>query len=374
MRAGPVIPWSSLPTIQCYTERRVKIGASALLLVATTLVGCAPSSRGTSDLIGSETKTLDAGGVGTKGPGCTGAPDCGGCADCASMCWCLTQNGGACLQRCQSLAPPPPPPPIPTEPVTLQMAAFDVAPGAEAFMCQSFTNPFQQDVAILTSESFMTEGSHHFFAFHLQGVTDMPLAACGGLDFHPYIHSAQVPHLKTTYPAGVGRFLPGKDGVEILSHYLNTTSDMIHADVRLVLTVVDPSTVPIQASDVFMNNLSLSIPPMARTTASKSCAVGSDIKLLQAASHMHQRGVHFTAKTDDGTVLYQTDSWSEPTPKLFDPPLSIPGGTNITWSCDYDNPTNTTFTFGQSAVTNEMCIFTGIYFPAPDGAGIECLF
>ena len=181
-------------------------------------------------------------------------------------------------------------------------------------------------------------------------------------------------HLKTTYPAGVGRFLPGKDGVELLAHYLNTTGDTIHANVRLLLTVVDPSTVPTKASDVFMNNAGLSVPP-GRSTASNSCPVGdNDIQLLQAASHMHQRGVHFTAKADDGTVLYQTDSWSEPTPKVFDPPLAIAGGTNITWSCDYDNQTGMTLTFGQSAITNEMCIFTGIYFPAPDGAGIECLF
>src|SRR5262249_37719569 len=84
---------------------------------------------------------------GAKVPGCTGLPDCGGCADCESMCRCLTQNIDGCQQRCQALAPPPPPPPpIPTDPVTLQMDAFDVAPGAEAFMCQSFTNPFQQDV------------------------------------------------------------------------------------------------------------------------------------------------------------------------------------------------------------------------------------
>lgn len=254
------------------------------------------------------------------------------------------------------------------------MDAFDVAPGAEAFMCQSFTNPFQQDVAILQSESFMTEGSHHLFAFHIRHLADAPLASCGGLEFNPYIHSAQVPHLKTTYPAGVGRFLPGKDGVEILTHYLNSTSETIHANVRLVLTVVDPSTVPVQASDVFMNNYSLSIPPKSRASATNACPIDDDIQLLQAASHMHQRGVHFTAKLDDGTVLYQTDSWSEPTPKIFDPPLAIAGGTHVTWTCDYDNQTNMTLTFGQSALTNEMCIFTGIYFPAPDGAGIECLF
>jgi hypothetical protein len=254
------------------------------------------------------------------------------------------------------------------------MGAFDVAPGAEVFECQSFSNPFERDVDVLVSESFMTPGSHHFFAFHDSSETTGPLKPCGGLDFHPYIHSAQVPHLKTTYPPGVGRFLPGSDGIQILAHYLNMTTDTVHAEVKLVLTVADPATVPTQASDIFMNNATLSIPPNSKSSATHSCGVPNDIQLILAASHMHQRGVHFEATTDDGTVLYQTDQWSEPIPATFDPPLQIKSGATITWTCDYDNQTDMTLTFGQSAVTNEMCIFSGIFYPAPGGAGIECLF
>jgi hypothetical protein len=254
------------------------------------------------------------------------------------------------------------------------MDAFDVGPGEEAFKCQSFINPFRRDVDILTSESTMTPGSHHLFAFHASGLVSGPVAPCGGLEFHPYIHSAQVPHLLTTYPPNVGRFLPGSDGVQILAHYLNTTTETIHANVKLVLAVTDPANVTVQASHVFMNNFGLSVAPHSKSVATHSCTIPSDIKLLAAASHMHQRGVHFTATIPDGTILYETSLWSDPQPRLFDPPMAIPAGTDVTWTCDYDNTTDLTLTFGQSAVTNEMCIFAGIYYPAPQGQGIECLF
>jgi hypothetical protein len=131
---------------------------------------------------------------------------------------------------------------IPAEPVTLAMDAFDVGPGEETFQCQSYANPFRRDVDIVTSESTMTPHSHHLLAFHQSGLANGPAAPCQGLEFHPFIHSAQVPHLVITYPPSVGRFLPGDDGVKILAHYLNTMTETIHANVKLALTVTDTLT------------------------------------------------------------------------------------------------------------------------------------
>ena len=252
------------------------------------------------------------------------------------------------------------------------MDAFDVEPGEEVFQCQSYANPFRRDVDILTSESTMTPGSHHLIAFHQNGFTDGPATPCQGLEFHPAIHGAQVPHLLNTYPPGVGRFLPGDDGVKILVHYLNTTTETIHANVKLVLTVTDPANVTAHASGIFMNNLGLSVAPHSNGAATHSCTIPRDIKLLSAGSHMHQHGVHFSATTSNGTILYETSEWSDPEPRRFDPPMAIPAGTEVTWTCDYNNTTGLTLTFGPSAVTNEMCIFNGIYYPAPQGQGIEC--
>ena len=39
-----------------------------------------------------------------------------------------------------------------------------------------------------------------------------------------------------------------------------------------------------------------------------------------------------------------------------------------------DNQTDQALSFGESAATNEMCIFVGGYYPANDGEAITCLF
>ena len=39
-------------------------------------------------------------------------------------------------------------------------------------------------------------------------------------------------------------------------------------------------------------------------------------------------------------------------------------GTSIEWTCLYYNPTPQLMTFGDSAATNDMCIYLGQYYPA----------
>jgi len=91
------------------------------------------------------------------------------------------------------------------------------------------------------------------------------------------------------------------------------------------------------------------------------------VKLLSAQSHMHRHATHFVATTEDGTTLYETDSWHEPPVKTFNPEVPLAAASSITWRCDIDNETNFHLTFGESADTNEMCVFSAFYYPAPDG-------
>ena len=47
-------------------------------------------------------------------------------------------------------------------------------------------------------------------------------------------------------------------------------------------------------------------------------------------------------------------------------------GTVISVDCDYLNTTPFPLSFGESADTNEMCIFSGRYYPSDTGETIEC--
>jgi len=100
------------------------------------------------------------------------------------------------------------------------------------------------------------------------------------------------------------------------------------------------------------------------STQSKTYTLTQDIDLMGSASHMHKRGIHFVATADGGQVLYDGTDWQEPKVKSFDPPLHLAAGTKITWACTYNNDTGQTLGFGESAATNEMCIFPGEFASA----------
>jgi hypothetical protein len=320
-------------------------------------------------------------------PGCSTAPACASCETCFDGCVC--QGGGVdrCIADCSGgtggasgsaggggssgsagqggLTP---------ELVTIKTTPRSIAPGEEAFFCQNFANPFGKNVEVLESESFMTPGSHHMFVFYEPGASDGEVKDCSGLEFKRPLHLAQTPQQATSYPAGVGRVVTTDDGLRVSAHYLNTGTATIEAQISVVFKVVPQGTVEHQAGALFFNNLAIYVPPNSPGQAQKSCSLPYDVKLVSVVSHMHQYATSFVATASSGETIYETTDWDEPVPAVFEPPLPLAGGTQITFTCSYQNTTSSALTFGDSAKENEMCILAGVYYPAPDGAGIDCIF
>jgi hypothetical protein len=318
---------------------------------------------------------------------CTAESLCTECASCFDSCTCEGGSAARCTQTCGAVAGGPtadggpsasPPGDAATAgpdlPSTFVADSFDIPPGGETFRCQNFQNPYSRDVAILSSEAFMTVGSHHMFLFIEPDSVESPLTECSGLSFGTYLHLAQRSESIITYPPGVGRILPGTNGLQIMVHYLNSSTETIHAQVAVTIHATEPEKVAIHASQIFANTLGISLPPMEKSTIKHSCGVPKDINLFTAASHMHSHGTYYTARTSDGQLLYETKDWAEPEPWTFTPPRLLKAGSTIDVTCQYDNETNETLSFGESAATNEMCIFVGGYYPAADGEQITCLF
>jgi hypothetical protein len=253
------------------------------------------------------------------------------------------------------------------------MDNFDLQPGQEAFKCQVFANPSNgYDKAIIRSESFMTSGSHHMFGF-LQGqARPGGLQDCGGLEFSDYIHSAQTPQQTNQYPASMGRLWQGGYGVRILAHYLNAASSVVHTTVSISFDVVDPNQVSTYVAGLFLNNATLQVRP-GTSTARHSFTLPQTINLMSGVSHMHKRGVNFVARASDGRILYQGTDWDEPQPAVHNPPMQLNSGTTITWECTYNHPGSQTLGFGESAEVNEMCIFSGMFYPSASGGNINSL-
>jgi hypothetical protein len=309
---------------------------------------------------------------------CQPESQCAGCTSCFEACLC---GGGAtarCTEACGAdseadAGADVPAPAVGRYAATLVPEAFDIPAGEEYFRCQNFANPFGRDVAVLSTETFMTGGAHHLFVFQRPDLTDGPLEQCSGLEFGGNIHRSQRSQQKTSYPPGVGMSLNSGLGLRVQIHYFNASPDPVHVEIAVTIRADDPEAVPLLASQIFINTLSISVPPLSAGHAQQRCPVNKDVNLFAAASHMHRHGTYFTARTDDGQLLFETNEWEEPLPWRFDPPRRLRAGTEIQIDCDYQNNTPFPLSFGESADTNEMCIFNGSYYPAGPLDAITCL-
>src|SRR5262249_9217561 len=103
----------------------------------------------------------------------------------------------------------------------------------------------------------------------------------------------------------------------------------------------------------------------------KTCTLPKDVYFIGAVAHMHKHAIGQTATLGDGTMIYQTNTWESPF-QMFTPSMFLKQGTQITFTCTYNNDSGGPLYFGESAMSNEMCIFDGQFYPDPTGQGFGC--
>ncbi len=251
--------------------------------------------------------------------------------------------------------------------VTLTLDSFSVPPGGEVYYCQDFANPFGGvDAEVSEFESHMAAGSHHMLLFYEPGGTSSALAPCSGLQFAATPYGSQQLDDSLSFPPGIAALLPGTDGLRIQSHYLNVTSSTIDASVQVTLHLATPGSVQYQAGVLFVIDPNIDVPPASSAVVSDDCTLPQDMNLLRASSHMHEHGTAFEA-TISGNTVYETTSWSQPVAAVFTPPKVLAAGAPLHFQCSFTNDGTTPLTFGESALTNEMCIFLASFYPTPAG-------
>ncbi len=290
---------------------------------------------------------------------------------------------------------------------TFVMGSFEVAAGDERYKCQDVPNPFGEDIAIVKIESTMSAGAHHMYAFQIAGTEaafkadagiysaeipsvmpdggltqtfapdggTTPIFDCpeGGLEFHPYFHLTQLPHDSITYPEGVGRSFKASEAVRLNVHYLNASAAAEQVSAEVTVTYMKASAVKQLAAGIFIFSNSLKV-PTGVSTQPFSYPIPSDLKFLQVTGHMHRRGTyyeaHATSTLGEVRSLYSSDTWDEPVQLDLAVPFEMKKGDSLGYSCTYYNETGATLTYGESAATNEMCNFFGVFYPAAGGNGL----
>ncbi len=251
--------------------------------------------------------------------------------------------------------------------LTLTMDSFTVPPGAEIYRCQNYANPFGGAVAEVSAfESHMTGGSHHLLLFYQDGAVDSPVEECGGLEFAATPYSTQLPDDSLQFPAGVAAQITANTGFRLQSHYLNTSDKPIDAHVEVTFHLAKPETVKAHAGVLFVVQPKFKILPNSTQVVNHTCTLPYDMNLIKAGSHMHKHGTHFDA-TIGAQKVFETTTWDEPEPAFFKPAMAVKGGEQLDFNCTFVNTSANTLTFGESADTNEMCIFVSSFYPVPAG-------
>jgi hypothetical protein len=283
--------------------------------------------------------------------------------------------------------------------VTLTATPFSVAAGAEVYKCQVFANPFGGVATdIVSMHGTMSQGSHHFFLFNMTGLeaaVEPPVGTLGdcagkGIEFHPFPFLSQQPDWTVNYPTDaqgkpMGYPLVGANYLMINVHYLNTGSTALNANVSITITPAKAGVVQTHVGTIFLNQTSMSVPAnvtaqnpyqSSMTWGGDPGTVPSSYTIFTSWSHMHRWALKFTATTGTNTFYTETN-WDSPnlfihSPGMPEPstatgstsPVQMNGNPSITWDCSYYNDTGATLTFGDSALTNVMCIYLGQYYPA----------
>jgi hypothetical protein len=177
--------------------------------------------------------------------------------------------------------------------------------------------------------------------------------------------------LTVSLPDGVAHEIPA--GAQLLAqlHLLNPTDEDITQAVAVKLQTTDePNTQPVQLGG--FGSFDVSLPPNQRTTITNDCTLPSDSRLVAFIPHMHQFGTSImlelgTSANDLQPVLTR-DPWDFEQQTIENVDLTVKAGQYARATCNYDNTTDRTVTYGESTL-DEMC-FIGTF---QVGASINCV-
>lgn len=275
--------------------------------------------------------------------------------------------------------PAVPEPPASGDELLLSMRVRVLA-GQELHRCRLVQLPAEERFLVGGGHRY-TAGSHHLLVFRTD-YRSIPAGQEGVMDcfddavqvmshVRGVLYGTQEPEGSGTYPDGVGLPLAPGEVVLMQAHYLNASPDDLDAAIDVRLRTAPASAIRERAGVLFFYAPSIVLPPRATSTvATLSCPIPSDITLLGAVSHYHRRGVGYGAFLDlpgappSDAPFYTSRDWEHPDPLVTS--TRVPAGSHIRYRCTYDNRDTDHEVYQGQLADDEMCMFTGAYYPATD--------
>lgn len=269
------------------------------------------------------------------------------------------------------LAPPP-------DGAGMQLALkWVLGPGEEKTNCILGVAPTVDSGTGVYATAFehqYTKNASHHILLYPTALTAADLATypgliegCGGLESSRtgVYYGSQGPQGSSRMPSDVGLLIPSGSVLMVEFHTLNTTTTELEVEARLNVEYT-PVKPPKEAGVLFHYSQTIYVPPASSARAGMHCVRPADINLIGVGSHMHARGIGFTAQLTDSsgamvTPLYDELDWEGAKGRTFDPPLRVPMDQAIDFTCSYENAGANTY-FEGPTTNDEMCILTGLYY------------
>lgn len=285
--------------------------------------------------------------------------------------------------------------PFPSGTIQLSLPPVQLNAGQERTVC--VTRKFPLDVAAdIVKVEIRQTLSHHVILYRYgnsamppqlndvpQDCTGLNILGGGGLKAPLFIgESADPAHNQLQLPPGVAYHFEPSDYYMLEVHMLNAYIKPATAVADAYLVPKAPDESVVYADMLFYNNTQginlkhdqkqSGLPPNTATTIpAMFVEVPPDIKLFGLTTHQHRLGTSVIisqsdSATNPGTFITENKDWEHP--PLYrlpdDKPMTFSPGTGLRWVCSYNNTTSSYIKFGESALSNEMCIIWGYYYPS----------
>ena len=263
-----------------------------------------------------------------------------------------------------------------------------ITAGQEITYCYYFKTPNTENMVIKKWASQMSPGSHHMILFGTQSevqpagtisATQCGVGGASAQNLPAWLYAAQTPTANLALPTDDGTGKPLGQEIKagtpayIQMHYLNATDADIKVHVTLNAEAFEANAAYTPTAPYITFNGNISIPPNATgDVETQTCGTPPGTKFWLVSTHAHKQAVKTEVKNGmpaSTDLAFTSTDWEHPGTKAWmTAPFYTFTGDKLTYGCTYDNKgsnASRTITTGDSAQTDEMCMATGYYFPAP---------
>ncbi len=272
--------------------------------------------------------------------------------------------------------------PTASPPQTFEFGPYTLMPGQEINgQCVSVTLDNDQPLYVNSVELTAGPGFHHSNWFWVpdnqfsgpdgtwrcndRNYDEASAGIIGGVLF---AQSTQAQHEVQAFPDGAATVVPPHSRLLAGTHLLNTGDDMVTLTLSLTVTpIAEPTKILTPTSLV---NEAIALPPHRVSRFTMDCDIDTahrnvtgkppTFSFYYALAHYHElgRGLAIEGVRADGsvaTIFETTHAVGDALGGLVAPAFSLDGYPTLRFSCTYDNPRDTTVTWGVG--DKEMCTF-----------------